>query len=361
MLSLKGDPRLAHSDTARVRPGEELNLEALSGFLRGKIEGAENGVFVEQFPHGHSNLTYLVKIGGREVVLRRGPLGPVAPKAHDMAREYRVLRAVHPHFPEAPEVYHLSEDPAVIGAAFFLMERRHGIIVRDEIPPEVAAVQDYPRRISGAFVDCMVRLHAVDVASTGLAALGKPEGFLERQVQGWAERWNRAKTEEAPGMDRVIGWLADRRPPSPPPTLVHNDFKLDNVMLRPGSLDRIEAVLDWEMTTVGDPLADLGLTLCYWAWASAPQLRAMALPAPSSLPGWYTRDQFVQRYAERTGRDVTRIRYYEVLGIFKLAVILQQIYFRFHRGQTQDARFRNFDERVKSLVSLAASLTEQQH
>ncbi len=349
---------MVHSDTARVRRGEEIDLTALAEYLRGKIEGVEDGITVEQFPHGHSNLTYLVTTARREVVLRRGPLGPVAPKAHDMAREYRVLRAVHPHFPEAPEVYHLSEDPAVIGAVFFLMERRHGIILRDHIPPEVAAVPDAPRRISEAFVDCLVRLHAIDVASTGLIALGKPEGFLERQVHGWAERWNRSKTEETPAMDRVIQWLADRLPPSPAPTLVHNDYKLDNVLLRVGSLDRIEAVLDWEMATVGAPLADLGLTLCYWAWASAPQLRAMALPAPSSQPGWYTRDQFVQRYAERTGRDLTPIRYYEVLGIFKLAVILQQIYFRFRRGQTQDARFQDFHERVKGLVSLAASLIE---
>jgi len=355
---MNAEAAFAHSDTAAVRAGEEIDAAALGEYLSGKIEGAERGILVQQFPNGHSNLTYLLQVAGREYVLRRGPMGPVAPKAHDMAREFRVLHAVHPHFPEAPEVYHLCEDPAVIGAVFFLMERRRGVILRDQLPREAAAVPDAPRLISEAVVDCMVRLHAVDVVSTGLVALGKPGGFVERQVHGWADRWNRAKTEELPAMDRVIAWLRERIPRSPPATLVHNDYKLDNVMMR-SSFDRVEAVLDWEMTTVGDPLADLGLTLCYWSLASAPELRAMGVPAPSAQPGWYTRDQFVVRYAERTGRDVRHIGYHEVLGVFKLAVILQQIYFRFYRGQTQDARFRNFGERVKGLAALAASLVEK--
>lgn len=345
-----------HCDTAPVRPGEELNLAALADCLCGKIEGAERKITVEQFPSGHSNLTYLLRMGGREYVLRRGPLGPVAPKAHDMAREFRVLQMVHPHFREAPAVFYLGEDPTAIGAIFFVMERRHGVILRDDVPPQLAKAPNYAQRVSEAFIDCLIRLHAIDVSKTGLIALGKPEGFLERQVQGWADRWNRAKTAEMPKMDLVIRWLVDRLPASPAPTLVHNDYKLDNVMLRPESAEHIEAVLDWEMATVGDPLADLGLTLCYWAWAEAPQLRARAVPSLTSQPGWYTRDQFVQRYAERTGRDLARIGYYEVLGIFKLAVILQQIYCRFRRGQTQDTRFQNFDERVRGLIELAASL-----
>jgi aminoglycoside phosphotransferase (APT) family kinase protein len=211
--------------------------------------------------------------------------------------------------------------------------------------------------VSEAFIDTLMKLHAIDVSKTGLFALGKPEGFLERQVQGWANRWNRAKTGEMPKMDRVIRWLVDRRPPSPAPTLVHNDYKLDNVILGAGSVDHIEAVLDWEMATVGDPLADLGLALCYWA--DAPQLRARGIPALTSQPGWYTRDQFAKRYAERTGRDLSHIGYYEVLGIFKLAVILQQIYYRFGHGQTQDRRFQDFDGRVRELVDLAHSLTEK--
>jgi aminoglycoside phosphotransferase (APT) family kinase protein len=348
------------SDTAEIRQGEELDVAALSKHLRGKIEGAESGIAAEQFPSGHSNLTYLVRIAGREYVLRRGPMGPVAPKAHDMAREYHILHAVGPYFPEAPKVFHLCEDPAVIGAVFFLMERRRGVILRDQIPPEISAVPNHPRTISLAFIDCLVRLHAIDVAGTGLAALGKPEGYLERQVHGWVDRWNRAKTEELPAMDRVTDWLHEKMPPSPAPALVHNDYKLDNVMLRAETADGIEAVLDWEMATIGDPLTDLGLTLCYWSWASAPEVRALGIPAPSALPGWYTRDEIIERYAERTGRDVSHIGYHEVLGIFKLAVILQQIYFRFHAGQTRDSRFRHFDQRVKGLVALASMLQEKQ-
>ena len=348
-----------HSDTAPVRPGEDLNLASLADWLDGQIAGIERGITVEQFPSGHSNLTYLLRIDGREYVLRRGPLGRVAPKAHDMAREFRVLQVVHPHFGEAPNVFYLCEDPAVLGAVFFLMERRRGIILRDTVPPQLMKVANYAQLVSEAFIDCLVRLHAIDVSKTGLIALGKPDGFLGRQVLGWADRWNRAKADDAPiiKMDRVVQWLVDRRPSSPAPTLVHNDYKLDNVMLGAASVDQIEAVLDWEMATVGDPLADLGLTLCYWTWGAAPQLCARDVPALTSQPGWYTRDQLVQRYAERTGRDLSHIAYYEVLGMFKLAVILQQIYYRFRRGQTQDARFQGFGERVRGLVELADSLT----
>lgn len=348
-----------HCDTAPVRAGEELNLVALAGWLRGKIQGVERGIVAEQFPSGHSNLTYLLRIDGREYVLRRAPLGPVAPKAHDMAREFRVLQMLHPHFPEAPAVLHVCDDPQVLGAVFFIMERRRGLILRDDVPPELAPIQNYPRLVSEVVVDCLVRLHAINLSTSGLQTLGKPEGFLERQVHGWTERWSRAQTGSLPEMDHVIRWLIDHRPVSPAATVVHNDYKLDNVMLRIRHDVSVEAVLDWEMATVGDPLADVGLTLCYWSWADAPQLRTRPVPALTSQPGWFTRDEFVARYAQQTGRDLSCIGYYEVLGIFKLAVILQQIYFRFRRGQTQDTRFRNFDERVKNLVALAASLVEK--
>lgn len=348
-------------DTSSVRQGEELNVSALADYLRDKIEGLQSGITVEQFPGGHSNLTYLLKsTREKEYVLRRSPLGPVPPKAHDMAREFHVLQAVHPHFPEAPNVYRLCEDPSIIGATFFIMERRQGTILRNKIPAELEALANYQKKVSEAFIDCQIRLHAIDVRNTGLVALGKPEGFVARQLRGWTDRWNRAKTEDLPQMDRVIEWLEKNLPPSQTPTLIHNDYKLDNVMLRNSTFDKIEAVLDWEMATVGDPLSDLGLTLCYWAWASAPELRAMGLQAPSSLPGWYSRDQFVERYAEKTGRDLTHLGYHETLGVFKLAVILQQIYYRFHAGQTKDERFRNFDARVSSLAKLAESLVEKQ-
>ncbi len=352
-------------DTIQPRQGEEIDPNRLALWLAAQGESGE--VRIEQFPNGHSNLVYLVHVGDHEYVLRRPPLGPVAPKAHDMVREFRVLDAVHPHFPEAPKVLFLCQDPQVLGAPFFLMERRHGVVLRGVAPPEWSALPDYPRLASEAVVDCLARLHAIDISGEDISteklrALGKPEGFVERQVRGWAERWRAAKTDELPEMDRVIAWLHDRLPPQLVPSLVHNDFKLDNVMLGPGA-DHVQAVLDWEMATLGDPLADLGLTLCYWTWAAvaAEHDPHPATPVITTQPGWYTRDQFAERYARQTGRDLTHLGYHEVLGVFKLAVILQQIYFRYHRGQTSDVRFREFDKRVRGLVLLAARMVDGSH
>ena len=339
-------------ETRPTRPGEELDAGALARYLSDKIEGGAN-LTIEQFPGGHSNLTYLLRTPAREYVLRRGPLGPVAPKAHDMAREYAVLKAIHPYFAAAPEVFHLCEDASIIGAIFVVMERRHGIVIRDHIPAALAAFADYPRRVSEGFINCLVDLHSIDIEKRGLMYLGKPEGFLERQVRGWFERWQRAKTTEIPEMDRLIQWLTDKLPPSPAPALVHNDFKLDNIMLNLEDPGRVEAVLDWEMSTLGDPLVDVGLILCYWAGPSDP---GGTKPPLTSQPGWFTRHQLVDRYAAMTGRDVSRIAYYEVFAIFKLAVVLQQIFVRFYRGQTQDERFRHFDKRVHNLIEQATAL-----
>jgi len=343
-------------DVAPVREGEQIDAAALARYLRGKLPGIESGITVRQFPGGHSNLTYLVEAGSAEYVLRRPPLGPVAPKAHDMAREYNVLAAVHPLFPQAPRPFLLCEDPAVIGAVFFVMERRRGLVLRREIPGRYAGDAGFGRRVSEAFVDCLAALHAVDVSR---AKLGKPAGFLERQVTGWAERWQRAQTESLPQMDRLIRWLADRLPESSAPTLVHNDYKLDNLMLDDAGASRVDAVLDWEMATAGDPLVDLGCVMCYWPEAGDPPARREALSSITTLPGWFTRAQLVERYARLTGRDVSALGYYEVFGIFKIAVVLQQIYFRYRRGQTRDERFRNFDARVRGLVEVAAALAEK--
>lgn len=344
------------TETMSVRAGEEIDAGALSAYLAGRIEGVEHGIVVQQFRGGHSNLTYLLRINGREMVLRRAPLGPVAPKAHDMVREAKVLDAIHPHFHVAPKVYLICEDASVIGAPFFLMERRKGIVLRDQIPPEIAVHHDYARRISRAIVDCLVAMHSIDVQKTGLIDLGKPDGFVARQVKGWSDRWDRARTEASPEMDRVIAWLAAGIPPSGAPTIVHNDFKVDNVMLDQSCPDRIEAVLDWEMTTIGDPLCDLGLTLCYWTSAAVPGVGVEAL---TTGPGWYSHDEFVDHYAEETGRDLSALKWHEVLGVFKLAVILQQIYYRYWKGQTQDERFSRFNQRVKALTGLASSMVEK--
>jgi aminoglycoside phosphotransferase (APT) family kinase protein len=346
-------------DVAPIRAGEEIDARTLGDFLRGKVEGAERGIAIEQFPGGHSNLTYLVRAGGREYVLRRPPLGPVAPKAHDMAREFRVLEAVHPWFPPAPKVFLLCEDALVIGATFFLMERRHGVVLRRDIPADFARDPEFPRKASQGFIDCLAHLHSIDIERHGLATLGRPDGFLDRQLRGWTERWERAKTEKIPGIDGLLVWLAGNLPQSPRPTLVHNDFKLDNIMLAAGDPSRVEAVLDWEMATVGDPLVDLGCTLCYWTETGDPAMRGGAMSSITAQPGWLTRAELVRRYAEKTACDVSNLGYYEVFGLFKLGVILQQIYYRYHRGQTRDERFRDFHLRVRGLMAAAIDLAER--
>ncbi len=345
-----------NDETSPVRPHEELDLAALGAYLCAQLSaGAE--VEVEQFPGGHSNLTYLIHFGGREFVLRRPPVGPVAPTAHNMPREYRLLSAVYPSFPLAPEPVLLCEDASIIGAPFYLMERRRGLVVRHRIPPEIGEDLNLRRRVSEAVVDTLVLLHDVDIHANGIVQLGKPSGFVARQVHGWAERWQRAKTSESAEMEEVIRWLVKRIPSesdeaSAVATLVHNDYKLDNVMLDAANPARVVAVLDWEMCTVGDPLIDLGLFLCYWTFKDD-EGEAQSLAAVTDSPGWMTREEIIERYASKTGRDVSRIRFYETFALFKVAIILQQIFYRFACGQTSDERFRNFDRRVLSLAHAA--------
>jgi aminoglycoside phosphotransferase (APT) family kinase protein len=359
-------------DTSPIRPGEELDVQALERYLREHLPELMPGetlnaasLETEQFPGGHSNLTYLLRLGGHEFVLRRPPFGPVAPTAHDMPREYRLLAAINPVFGLAPRPYLLCEDASIIGAAFYLMERRRGLVIRRDIPPEVGGDLDLRRRVSQALIDTLAALHSVDIYSSGLVKIGKPVGFVTRQVRGWSERWQRAKSSELPEIDAVIKWLDDRIPPEPDPetgrpaTLVHNDFKLDNVMLDPASPSRIVAVLDWEMCTVGDPLIDLGIFLCYWAESGDPEARRESISPVTTEAGWMTRAEIAERYAEISGRDVSGIAFYETFALFKIAVVLQQIYIRYLRGQTRDERFRDFGRRVEGLAKAALELANR--
>src|SRR5262245_16698579 len=350
------------TDTAAIRPGEELDWKALEAYLSehlpSKLEGEainpQADFAVAQFPGGHSNLTYCVRLGDREFVMRRPPFGPVAPTAHDMPREYRLLAAINPHFRLAPKPYLLCEDATVIGAPFYLMERRRGVVVRQSIPPEVGDDLDLRRRISESMVNTLADLHAVDIQSTGLVNIGKPAGFVRRQVEGWAGRWERSKTTELDEMNETADWLVEHLPPDPvTPTLVHNDYKLDNVMLDPFDPTKVVAILDWEMCTVGDPLIDLGLLLCYWPQADDPEVFAGSLRSVTMAPGWMTRAEIVDRYAARSGRDLSDVGYYYTFATFKLAVVIQQIYYRYHVGQTRDARFADFDKRVEALAKWA--------
>lgn len=360
------------SDTAPIRPGEELDKVALSRYLRDHLPevlpdqpASETPIEIEQFPGGHSNLTYLVRFGGREMVLRRPPFGPVAPTAHDMPREYRLLAAINPFFPLAPRPYLLCEDLAIIGVPFYLMERKRGLVIRRDVPTEIGDDLLLRRRVSEAMVDTLASLHSVDIYSSGLDKIGKPLGFVTRQVRGWTNRWNRSKTSDVPAFDRVAEWLADRIPPEPDPeagrpaSLVHNDFKLDNVMLDPADPSRVVAVLDWEMCTVGDPLVDLGILLCYWASKDDPEARRETISAVTTGPGWMTRAELIELYATRTGRDLSAIKFYEVFALFKVAVVIQQIYYRYVQGQTHDERFADFGHRVEGLARAAMDLAEE--
>ena len=365
---LQLDVMAASKDSTAVRAGEELDLAALGSYLRSHLtpQSAETEIEIEQFPGGHSNLTYLVRYGDQEFVLRRPPVGPVAPTAHDMPREYKLLSVINPHFPLAPKPILLCEDPAIIGAPFYLMERRRGFIVRFKVPEQIGEDVELRRRLSEAVVDTMIALHLVDIYSTDILQIGKPEGFVTRQVRGWADRWQRSKTSELPEMDQVIQWLADRIPPDAPnsATIVHNDFKLDNVMLDEDDPARIVAVLDWEMCTVGDPLIDVGLLLTYWTMRgrtgeSETADRNSSLRAVTNGPGWLSREEIIERYEAMTGRDLSRIVFYETFARFKVAVVVQQIYFRYVQGQTRDERFRNLDSLVRELVREALELAQQ--
>jgi aminoglycoside phosphotransferase (APT) family kinase protein len=350
-------------DTRPVRSTEQLDWPRLEAWLREHLVTCDipgldltRPMQVEQFPGGHSNLTYHVRFGPAALVLRRPPFGPVPPTAHDMAREYRWLRAVHPVFPLAPRVYALCEDTAVVGSVFYVMERRHGIVVRHDEPPEIKDRPDMRRRAGLALVDALADLHAVNVDAAGLAHMGKPIGFVERQVRGWTDRWHRAKTSDVPEMETLAVWLGEHLPPNPAqPTIVHGDFKLDNLMLDAADPSRLVAVFDWEMAALGDPLVDLGILLAYWV-PNAPPEQHDALTTVTTRPGWITPAELIERYAERSGRDLTTLRYFEVFALFKIAVVIQQIFFRFVNGQTDDPRFANFDGRVAFLAQRAASL-----
>jgi aminoglycoside phosphotransferase (APT) family kinase protein len=342
-----------------VREGEELDIAGLQPYLLERF-GYAGPVYVEQFPSGHSNLTYLIRIGPvrmgnervgeTEFVLRRPPFGSKVRSAHDMAREYRVLSKLHAAYPVAPRALLYCDDPSILNAPFYLMERIRGLIVRRDPPPNVAFLPETARRLSEAFVDNLARLHRLDYAAIGLADLGKPQGYLERQVKGWIERYHNSKTHDLPEVDRISPWLAERMPVSHDTALIHNDYKYDNVVLDPEDLTKIVGVLDWEMSTLGDPLTDLGTALAYWTDPQDPDEFQEIRSAPTMLPGTLTRRQLIERYAVATGRDPRDMVFYLAFARFKVAVIIQQIYYRYAQGLTQDERFATLPKRIHALL-----------
>jgi aminoglycoside phosphotransferase (APT) family kinase protein len=343
--------------TIPVRPGEELDAGKVLAYLRERLpELPEGELEVRQFPTGASNLTYLIEVGPWQAVLRRPPVGPVPPKAHDMLREASILAKLNPVFPLAPRPYHICDDLSVLGVPFSVLEYRRGMVIDTQLPPGVDA--SFGRQLSANVLDVLLELHSIDYRAAGLEEIGFPQGFLERQTRGWIGRYEKARTDEIAVVEPLTRWLASRVPPSPAATVIHNDYKLNNLLFDREDPSRIVAVLDWEMATVGDPLFDLAIFLSYWsAPEDPPSLHALRPPSISVAPGFPSRAEMMERYARASGRELAAMDWHMAFAFFKLAVILQQIYARYVRGQTQDPRFAGFGAVVRELIVHAHELT----
>ncbi|MBL8741766.1 MAG: phosphotransferase family protein, partial [Myxococcales bacterium] len=340
------DVRSSIDASTKTRAGEELALEPLRRCLAGAWgEDAVHEIEVEQFPSGHSNLTYLLRVtardgASRELVLRRPPFGNRVKTAHDMGREHRLLSALHPSFDKAPRPVFFSEDESILGAPFYLMERIPGVILRRKPPAGLTLDEATLATLADRFIDTLVELHELPYEKVGLGDFGKPNGYVERQVSGWTKRYLDAKTDEIPEIERVAEWLAKHKPASSGASLIHNDFKDDNLVLDPADLTRVIGVLDWEMATIGDPMMDLATALAYWIQADDPAPLQTYTFGPTNLPGSPTRREMLAKYAaRRPGSVPSDMRFYNAFALFKNAVVAQQIYARWKRGATKDPRF----------------------
>ena len=344
-----------------IRSGEELNVAALEPYLRNSFPDEAGALTVRQFPAGHSNLTYSLHLGARELVLRRPPFGSKVKSAHDMSREFRVLSKLHAVYSPAPEVLLYCDDDSIIGAPFYVMEPVHGIILRRTLPRGLDFSAIKARRLSESFIDNLVRLHRVDYAAAGLAELGKPDGYLERQVRGWTGRYYGSKTHDYPEVEQISSWMQQHLPTTNAVSLIHNDYKYDNVVLDASDITRIVGVLDWEMCTIGDSLTDLGAALAYWVDKTDPEEVQKNRWGPTTEEGSFTRAEIVQRYAQKTECDVAHIAFYLAFARFKLAVIVQQIYFRYHQGLTKDVRFATMPATIQMLLQASLHAARSGH
>ena len=340
-----------------IRPGEELDISRIDPYLKAHVPGLEGQPVVSQFPGGASNLTYLIQYPDQELVLRRPPFGEKARSAHDMGREYRILNQLKDAFAYCPKAFAHGTDQTLIGSEFYVMERVRGIILRSDLPDELALNADATQTLCKSFIDTLVQLHQVDYNACGLGNLGKPEGYVQRQISGWSERYEKALTPDAPRWEAVKQWLQAKMPADhPTPAIGHNDYRFDNVILDPANPMQIIGVLDWELTTLGDPLMDLGNTLAYWIEAGDPAPVQLMRRQPSNAPGMLTRREFVDYYAERTGIQIDNYDFYYAYGLFRLAGIVQQIYYRYYHGQTRDKRFASFVQMNALLEQMSLNL-----
>jgi aminoglycoside phosphotransferase (APT) family kinase protein len=335
-----------------VRPEASFDVAAFASWLRARESGLDVDPELLQFGGGFSNLTYLVRFGARDLVVRRAPPGVHIKSAHDMGREFRILLALAPAWSKVPRPIAHCEDASVIGTPFYVMDRVRGVILRAGALDSAELDAPTMRRLSEAACDTLAEIHQLDWRAVGLGDLGRPDGYVERQVRGWASRWRGAQTDGVPQMEKLGAWLEEHRPPESGATLVHNDFKYDNVVLDE-ALRGVAAVLDWEMATVGDPLMDLGTALGYWVDADdPPELRGASVLA-TTLPGNLTRTEVVDRWSRATGRDAARIVFYYAFALFKLGVIKQQLYRRWVEGLTREARYRAMLDGVRAVASAA--------
>jgi aminoglycoside phosphotransferase (APT) family kinase protein len=342
-----------------LRDEDAFDVDALHGWLSARVDGlGQDPPQVQQFAGGASNLTYLLRYPSQDLVLRRPPAGVKAASAHDMRREHRVQAALAPHYPYVPRMVAFCDDPSVLGADFYVMERVAGTILRGRLPRGMELSPEQARELGLRAVDSLVALHQVDAAAAGLGDLGKGLGYVGRQVSGWSDRFRRARTENVPDFEAVMAWLAERQPADVANCLVHNDFRLDNLVLDADL--QVVGVLDWEMATLGDPLMDLGGALAYWVQADDDDMYRLSKRQPTDLPGMPTRAEVVEHYRSRTGLAVDDWVFYEVFGLFRLAGIAQQIYYRYSLGQTTNPAFKDFwyfvsylDERCRRIAGIA--------
>lgn len=343
-----------------VRPGEELPLETLSQYLSARLTSVTGPLVVEQFPAGFSNLTYLLRFPDRELVLRRPPIGAKIKTAHDMSREYRILSHLYPVYQKVPRPLLFCEDESILGAPFYVMERVNGIILRAKPPADIELSPPLMRTLSETFIENLAEIHEIDYESAGLGELGSPQGYVKRQVEGWTKRYYNARTDEVPSIERLAEWLEENQPAdSIRAALIHNDYKYDNLVLAPDDLGRVVAVLDWEMATIGDPLMDFGTSLGYWVEARDPEEWQRYGFGLTALPGSLTRTEMLDHYARRTGRVIDEPVFYFAYGLLKIAVIVQQIYFRYQKGLTRDPRFAQLGGLVRACGELAQRAIER--
>lgn len=348
------------AETAPVRPGEQLDWDSLDTYLRANIAGVAGDFRVLQFPNGSANLTYFVQIGEQRFVVRRPPFGTIAPGAHDMRREHRTLSRLWRQFDKAPRAFLFCDDHSVVGSDFLVIEYRSGEVVWGTIPPSMRGYDDVGRRLGLALVDALAELHLVEPESVDLADLGRPDGFVERQVRGWAKRWELAAPEGAAPLMRVVAdRLSTSIPTSPRPSILHNDYKLDNCQFEPGDPDRVKSIFDWDMATLGDPFIDLGITLNYWPDPSDTDDAGPIVNPGMETLGLPTRAEVVARYAERTGLDVGEVHWYEAFACWKTAVVLQQLHTRYLRGESTDERMAAKGDMVPGQARRAMALLDQ--